>query len=158
MLRRMPRIFIDADACAVKDETYRVAKRHGLVTTVVANQWMNMPNDPAVRLEVVDDGFDAADDWIAERVGRGDIVVCEDIPLAARCVAKGAVVITGRGVVHDERSIGAAVAQRDLMQSLREAGVVKGGQQPMQDRDRAVFAQGLERLVQAAKLAQTRGP
>src|SRR4051812_16312970 len=99
----MTTIYIDADACPVKDETYRVAKRHGLLVSVVANQWMNMPNDPQVRLEVVGDGFDAADDWIAARAGRGDIVISEDIPLAARCIAAGAMVLTGRGVIYDER-------------------------------------------------------
>jgi hypothetical protein len=147
----MLRIFIDADACPVKDETYKLAKRHGLMTTVVANQWMGMPNDPTVRLEVVDDGFDAADDWIVAHVAKGDIVICEDIPLASRCIAKGARVLTGRGGIYDENSIGAALAQRELMQYLRESGTVRGGHKPMQDRDRAVFQQELEKLIQSVK-------
>jgi uncharacterized protein len=147
----MLRIFIDADACPVKAETYRVAKRHGLLVSVVANQWMDMPNDPMVRLEVVDDGFDAADDWIVERAARGDIVITEDIPLASRCIAKGARVLTGRGTIHDERSIGGALAQRELMQYLRDAGTVKGGQKPMNDQDRARYLQELEKLIHSVK-------
>jgi uncharacterized protein len=144
-------IYIDADACPVKQETYKVAKRHALAVTVVANQWMDMPNDPSVRLEVVDDGFDAADDWIAERVGGGDIVISDDIPLAARCIAKGARVLTGRGGSYDEHSIGSALAQRGLMQYLREAGAVSGGQRPIQASDRALFMQELDRLVHAVR-------
>ncbi len=147
----MLHIYIDADACPVKPETYKVAKRHALVVTVVANQWMDMPNDPSVRLEVVDDGFDAADDWIAERVGRGDIVISDDIPLAARCIAKGARVLTGRGAIYDEQSIGSALAQRGLMQYLREAGAVSGGQRPIQARDRTLYMQELDRLVHAVR-------
>ena len=112
-----------------------------------------MPNDPQVRLEVVDDGFDAADDWIAARAGRTDIVITEDIPLAARCIAAGAQVLTGRGLIHDERSIGSALAQRELMQYLRDAGSVSGGQKPMHDRDRALYVRELERLVQSGKRA-----
>jgi len=144
-------LYIDADACPVKHETYAVAKRHALVVTVVANQWLDMPNDPSVRLEVVGDGFDAADDWIAGRVGAGDIVISDDIPLAARCIAKGARVLTGRGGSYDERSIGAALAQRGLMQYLREAGAVSGGQRPFQARDRALFSQELDRLIRAVR-------
>jgi uncharacterized protein YaiI (UPF0178 family) len=144
-------IYIDADACPVKQETYKVAKRHALVVTVVANQWMDMPNDPSVRLEVVGDGFDAADDWIVERVGRGDIVISDDIPLAARCISKGARVLTGRGGSYDEQSIGSALAQRGLMQYLREAGAVSGGQRPFQDKDRALYLQELDRLVHAVR-------
>lgn len=147
----MLHIYIDADACPVKDETYRVAKRHGLAVTVVANQWMNTPNDPAIRLEVVDDGFDAADHWIVAHVGPGDIVISEDIPLAARCLAKRARVLTGRGRVYDEASIGGALAQRQLMQYLRGAGDLGGGAKPMGPRDRALFLQELEKLIQSVK-------
>jgi uncharacterized protein YaiI (UPF0178 family) len=147
----MLHIYIDADACPVKQETYKVAKRHGLAVTVVANQWMDMPNDPSVRLEVVGDGFDEADDWIAGRVGQGDIVISDDIPLAARCIAKGARVLTGRGSSYDEHSIGSALAQRGLMQYLREAGAVSGGQKPIQARDRTLFLQELDRLVHVVR-------
>jgi uncharacterized protein YaiI (UPF0178 family) len=144
-------LYVDADACPVKDETYKVAKRHGLNVTVVANQWMGMPNDPTIRLEVVDDGFDAADDWIVAHVAQGDIVISEDIPLAARCIAKGARVLTGRGKIYDEGSIGGALAQRQIMQYLRGAGDVKGGAKPMQASDRALFLQVLEKLIQSVK-------
>ena len=147
----MLRIFIDADACPVKDETYKVAKRHGLLTVVVANQWMTMPNDPMVRLEVVDDGFDAADHWIVEHLDKGDIVISEDIPLAARCITKGARVITGRGGIYDDNSIGEALARRELMQYLRESGTMKGGHKPIQDADRALFQRELEKLIQSVK-------
>lgn len=147
----MLHIHIDADACPVKEETYQVAKRHGLNVTVVANQWMGMPNDPTIRLEVVDDGFDAADNWIVAHVGKGDIVISEDIPLAARCIAKGSRVLTGRGKIYDEGSIGGALAQRQLMQYLRGAGDVKGGVKPMQASDRALFRQELEKLIQSVK-------
>jgi hypothetical protein len=112
---------------------------------------MDMPNDPSVRLEVVGDGFDEADDWIAGRVGQGDIVISDDIPLAARCIAKGARVLTGRGCSYDEHSIGSALAQRGLMQYLREAGAVSGGQKPIQARDRTLFMQELDRLVHAVR-------
>lgn len=147
----MLHIHIDADACPVKDEVYKVAKRHALMVTVVANQWMGMPNDPTIRLEVVDDGFDAADDWIVAHVGAGDIVISEDIPLAARCIAKGARVLTGRGRIYDEGSIGGALAQRQLMQYLRGAGDVKGGSKPMQASDRALFLQELEKLIHSVR-------
>jgi uncharacterized protein len=149
----MLNLFIDADACPVKDEAYRVAKRHGFTVSVVANQWMNMPNDPNIRLEVVDDGFDAADNWIAEYCERGDVVITEDIPLAARCIAKGARVLTGRGKIYDENSIGGAVAARELMQYLREAGTIKGGQKPMQEEDRREFAMELEKMMAGVRKA-----
>ena len=147
----MLNLFIYADACPVKEEAYRVAKRHGMTVSVVANQWMNMPNDPNIRLEVVDDGFDAADNWIAEYCERGDIVITEDIPLAARCLAKGARVLTGRGKIYDENSIGGAVAGRELMQYLREAGTINGGQKPLQAKDRMEFMQELDKMMVAVR-------
>jgi len=147
----MPTIYIDADACPVKDETYAVAARHGLLVRVVANQWMGMPNDPMIRLEVVDDGFDAADDWIVEAVQAGDIVISDDIPLAARCLERGASVLSNRGERRSESSIGEALAMRELMQYLREAGAASGGQQPMQDRDRRQFMQALEFLISSQR-------
>lgn len=149
----MAAIYLDADACPVKPEAYRVAKRHGLLVWVVANQWMTMPNDPMIRLEVVDDGFDAADDWIVARVGPGDIVVSDDIPLAARCLKRGARVLTGRGDIRDEASIGEALAMRELMQTLRATGDVRGGQAPIDDQDRRRFQQRLDQLITAASSA-----
>ena len=144
----MPAIWIDADACPVKAETYAVAARHGLLVWVVANQWMDMPDDPMIRLEVVDDGFDAADDWIVERVEPGDVVISDDIPLAARCIERGARVITGRGDYRDADSIGEALAMRELLRYAREAGDAGGGQRPMDERDRRWFRQRLEHLLQ----------
>ena len=147
----MTRIVIDADACPVKDETYRVARRHGLLAIVVANTWLRMPDDPQVRLEVVSSDFDAADNWIATNVARGDIVITEDILLAARCIPRGTLVLTGRGTVYDGNSIGAAVAQRELMRYLRDAGEVSGGHKPYADQDRTRYLHQLERLIQAMR-------
>lgn len=146
----MTTIYIDADACPVKPEVYRVAKHYQLMVYVVANQWMSMPDDPMVRLEVVDDGFDAADDWIAERAQGGDIVITDDIPLAARCIKSTARVLTGRGEERTESSIGEALAMRELMQFIRDAGG-GGGQKPMDDKDRRRFSQELDRIVNAIR-------
>jgi uncharacterized protein YaiI (UPF0178 family) len=146
----MAKIYVDADACAVKNEAYAVAKRAKLVVHVVANQWMTMPNDPLIRLEVVDDGFDAADDWIVEKATSADIVVTDDILLAQRCIAKNARVITNRGVVRDAGNIGEAVAMRELMQAVRASGDTSGNQKPIDQADRRRFCQELDRLVQAA--------
>lgn len=146
----MTEMYIDADACPVKDEAYRIGKRHGLLVRVVANQWMTMPNDPMIRLEVVDDGFDAADNWIAERAGAGDVVITDDIPLAQRCLQGGAAVLTNRGEERSESSIGEAMAMRELMQYVRESGGQSGGQKPMGNPERRRFCATLERLVEAA--------
>ncbi len=146
----MVTIYIDADACPVKNECYAVAKRFELMVYVVANQWMNMPNDPSIRLEVVDDDFDAADNWIVDQVSANDIVISDDIPLAARCIEKGALVLTNRGETRDENNIGEAMAMRELMQYMRDAGESKSGQKPMEDRDRKKFKQRLDLLIHKA--------
>jgi len=145
----MARIYIDADACPVKAETYAIAKRLNLMVHVVANQWMNMPNDPMIRLEVVDDGFDAADHWIVEHAGPNDIVVTDDIPLAARCIKKGSRVITNRGAIRDQGNIGEAVMMRELLSYVRSTGDVSGGQKPLDDDDRRRFRQALDKLAHA---------
>lgn len=145
----MTRIYVDADACPVKQEVYASAKRLNLIVHVVANQWMTMPNDPLIRLEVVDDGFDAADNWIVEHAGSADVVVTDDILLAGRCIAKGARVITNRGVLRDAGNIGEALAMRELMQYVRATGDQSGNQKPLEDADRRHFRQGLERLLSA---------
>ncbi|NRA37610.1 MAG: YaiI/YqxD family protein [Planctomycetes bacterium] len=147
----MLQIFIDADACPVRHETYRVAQRYELMVWVVANQWMDMPDDPSIRLEVVNVGFDAADDWIVEHVERGDIVITDDIPLSARCLEKDARVLTNRGEVRSKESIGAALAMRELMQYMRDSGESKGGQKPLQEKDRRYFLQELDKLVHSVK-------
>jgi uncharacterized protein len=152
-----PRIFVDADACPVKPEVYKVAGRHRLRVTVVGNSRMRAPEEPWVELVVVGRHLDAADDWIAERAGEDDIVVTADIPLAARCLAKGAQVIGTTGHPFDEESIGDALATRELMAGLREAGEITGGPRPFTPRDRSRFLQRLEEMIQKA-LRRQRAP
>jgi uncharacterized protein YaiI (UPF0178 family) len=149
----MARIYVDADACPMKSEAYAVARRLQLIVHVVANQWMNMPDDPMIRLEVVEDGFDAADDWIVEKAGPTDVVVTDDILLAGRCIAKGIRVITNRGVVRDANNIGEALAMRELMQYVRASGDTSGNQKPIDEADRRRFRQELDRLANAAMRA-----
>jgi len=146
-------IFIDADACPVKDEVYRVAARHKLKTYVVANSFMNIPRDPMIERVIVPGSFDAADDWIAERVSRGDIVVTADVPLASRCVKAGADAIAPNGRAFTEASVGMALATRNLMQDLREAGAVTGGPKPFSARDRSAFLSALDLAVVRLKRA-----
>jgi uncharacterized protein len=135
----------------VKQEVYRVARRCSLEVVLVANTWMRIPNDPSVSLNVVSDGFDAADDWIVEHIEPGDIVVTADIPLAGRCIKKGAGAIRPSGKPFTEESIGDTVAHRDLMAELREAGVITGGPPPLQQRDRSYFLQQLDVLIQSIR-------
>ena len=144
----MTAIYIDADACPVKNEVYRVAGRYGLRVHVVSNAWINVPRDPLIAMVVVSDGFDAADDWIAERVQPGDIVVTADIPLADRSLKAGAAVIGSTGVPFTTSSIGMAMASRDLMSNLRAMGEVTGGPKPMTPRDRSRFLSTLDETVQ----------
>ncbi len=145
----MPTLFLDADSCPVKSEAIQVAIRKGWSVVAVANQYMALPRRANVRLEVVADGFDAADDRIVESVEAGDAVVTADIPLASRCVHEGAAVITPRGRLLDEETVGDALSSRNLMESLREAGTVTGGPAPMSKRDRSVFLQKLDALLNA---------
>ena len=143
----LPEIFVDADGCPVKEEVYRVAKRYGLKVTVVANSSLRVPAAEWVTLVVVGDGFDAADDWIVEHVSQNDIVISGDIPLAARCLKKGARVLGLKGRVFDDASIGEAVAIRELSSQLRDAGTITGGPSPFGQRDRSRFLQRLDALV-----------
>ena len=140
-------LFIDADACPVKDEVYRVAARHGLKTFVVANSFMLVPREPAIERVVVSAGPDVADDWIAERCRPGAIVVTADVPLAARAVKAGAEAIAPNGKAFTESSIGMALATRNLMQDLREAGAVTGGPKPFGPRDRSAFLSALDLAI-----------
>jgi uncharacterized protein YaiI (UPF0178 family) len=144
-------IFVDADACPVKDEVLRVAERHGLVVHMVSNSWMRLADHPLIRRVVVQEGPDAADDWIAARVGKGDIAVTSDIPLASRCHKAGARVIRSDGKVLDDASIGMAVAMRNLMQDLREANQMQTYNAGFTKADRSNFLQALETAVQALK-------
>jgi uncharacterized protein YaiI (UPF0178 family) len=143
-------IFVDADACPVKDETYVVATRYGVPVTLVANATMYVPQGMGVELVVVEAGPDVADDWIAERVRRGDVVVTADIPLAARCLEVGALVLGSNGREFDEDSIGGALATRELKANLRESGVATGGPAPISGKERSRFASKLDELVNRA--------
>jgi len=147
------RIFIDADACPVKDETYRVAARYKLKVYVVANSPILIPRAPGLERVVVEAGPDVADDWIVERAGRGAIVVTADVPLASRCVKKGADVLAPTGKPFSETSIGMALATRNLMDSLRSAGQTTGGPPPFGPRDRSRFLGALDNVVTRMKRA-----
>jgi uncharacterized protein YaiI (UPF0178 family) len=143
-------IYVDADACPVKEEVYRVARRYGMHVAVVANAPLRVPADALVEL-VVCPGFGAADDWIAARAGSGVIVVTADIPLAARCLAKAARVLDVKGRPFTDTDIGSALVLRDLMEGLRQGGVVTGGPAPMTPKDRSRFLSKLDEAVHAVR-------
>jgi hypothetical protein len=143
-------VFVDADACPVKDEVYRVARRYELPVKVVANAPLRVPYDGSVQM-VVCPGFGAADDWIAARAGPGDVVVTADIPLAARGLAAGARVLDPRGRAFTEGDIGATLATRDLMEELRLGGAATGGPAPMTAKDRSRFLSKLDEAINAAR-------
>ena len=147
-----PRLFIDADACPVKDEVYRVGARYGLHVFVVSNSWINTPREKWIEQVVVDAGPDIADDWIAERAGPGDIVITADIPLADRCLKAGAIVLAPTGKPFTPASIGSAIATRAIMADLRAGGDQLGGPAPFAKTDRSRFLQALdEALVRLAR-------
>jgi uncharacterized protein YaiI (UPF0178 family) len=147
---RLIEIFVDADACPVKDEVYVVATRYGVPVAVVANTRIGVPQGLGVEMVVVDRGPDAADDWIVDHVHPADVVVTADIPLAARCLEAGAYVLGSNGREFTEDSIGHQLATRDLKASLREAGVAAGGPPPLSAKDRSRFASKLDEVVQRA--------
>ena len=147
----MLEIIIDADGCPVKEEVYRVAQRYRLHVTVVANSRIRIPALGSVDLVVVTGQFDAADDWIAGHVTVNDIIVTGDIPLAARCLDKGALVLGPRGDTFTQDSIGAALANRALLAHLRELGTITGGPAPFANRDRSRFLQRLDETVRAVR-------
>lgn len=147
----MLEIYVDADGCPVKDEAYRVAGRCGLTVWVVANAWLRVPDDPRVRRVTVTEGLDRADDWIAERIGPGDIAITADVPLAARCVTRGARAVAPDGRTFDEASIGTALADRNLMTALRDAGEIRGGGRPFSKQDRSRFLNALDAAIQAIR-------
>jgi uncharacterized protein YaiI (UPF0178 family) len=152
------KIYVDADACPVKAEVYRVAERHGVSVYVVSNSYLTVPSSPRIERVVVGDKFDAADDWIAERVARGDIVVTADVPLASRCVKAGAACIAPNGRAFTEESVGMALATRNLMQDLRAAGEITGGPKPFSPRDRSAFLSALDQAIVRLKRAGFGGP
>jgi uncharacterized protein len=149
----MLHIYIDADACPVKQEVYRVAKRYELPVTLVANAWMRIPNEKRIALEVVGSDPDAADDWIAEHVQKHDIVITADIPLASRCVERGASVLGSKGKEFDAENIGQILATRDLLTELRGLGEQTGGPAPMTQKHRSQFLQQLDAVIQRIKRA-----
>jgi len=144
-------IYIDADGCPVKDETYKVAERYQLKVFVVANKYLNVPQDSRIQMIVASSDFDAADDWIVENAQKGDIVITADILLAERCVKKKVRAIGSKGIEFTEDSIGSAVATRELMQNLRHMGEVRGGPAPMDKKDRSRFLGTLDQVIQQLK-------
>ncbi len=147
----MLEVYVDGDACPVKDEVYRVAARYGLKTWVVANGWMRVPDSPLIELVTVTDGLDVADDWIVERAVVGDVVITADIPLADRCVKRGARVIAPNGRPFTEASIGNDLATRNLMTELRDTGQIRGGGRPFSKQDRSRFLGALDTAIQAIR-------
>jgi uncharacterized protein YaiI (UPF0178 family) len=145
-------IYVDADACPVKSEVYRVASRYAMRVAVVANAPLRVPADPLVEL-VERQGFGAADDWIAEQAGPGDVVITADIPLAARCLERGARVLGPKGGEYTDDDIGSALAMRELMDTLRQGGEMTGGPAAMTARDRSRFLSKLDEVVNAVRRA-----
>ncbi len=146
----MPTIYIDADACPVKDEVYKVARRYTMKVFVVANSTMRVPADELFEL-VVQVGFGAADDWIAGVIGAADICITSDVPLAARCVANGAIALDPKGRLLNADTIGEAVGVRDLLEELRATGEARGGPAPMTAKDRSRFLSRLDEAIVAAR-------
>ena len=140
-------IYIDADACPVKDETYKVAERYKLKTFVVSNSFIQIPKSPMIQRMIVDAGPDVADDWIAEQVVAGDVVITNDIPLADRVLAKGGHAIAPNGRAFTPDSIGAALAQRAIMEHIRSTGEITGGPPPFSNANRSQFLQTLDQII-----------
>jgi hypothetical protein len=147
----MTHIYVDADGCPVKEEVYRVAKRYDVPVTLVANAWMRTPAQAGVEFVLVSDGFDAADDWIVEEVAANDIVITTDIPLAARCLQKGARVLGPKGRLFTEETIGDALAHREMASQIREHGMISGGPSPFSNKDRSRFLQRLDETIHACR-------
>lgn len=150
-----PRLFVDADACPVKDECFRVAERCGLKVLVVSNGWINLPRAPWIEQVVVEAGPDVADDWIAARAGPGDIVITSDIPLADRCLKAGAQALRPNGQPFTPDSIGSALAGRMIGEHLRSIGVATSGPPPFGPADRSRFLQALDAAVTRARRARS---
>jgi uncharacterized protein YaiI (UPF0178 family) len=146
-------VYVDADACPVKQEIYRVAQRHAVKVYIVSNSPIAVPRDPLIERVVVAAGPDAADDWIAQRAAKGAIVVTQDIPLASRAVKAGAVAIAPNGKPFSESSIGMTLATRNLMDSLRSAGEITGGPKAFSPKDRSAFLGSLDREIVRLKRA-----
>jgi hypothetical protein len=147
----MTTLYIDADACPVKEEVYRVAARLGLAVFVVANSWIRTPADPRITAVVVDEGPDVADDWIAERAGPPDVVITADIPLAQRVLARGAQALSPTGRAFTADNIGGAIASRAIGEHLRSFGEITSGPKPFAQADRSRFLQALDSAVVRAR-------
>jgi uncharacterized protein len=147
----MIQIYIDADGCPVKDETYKVAERYGIKVSVVANKYLNIPVSPLIEMQVAPSGFDAVDDWIADRVTDRDIVITADILLAERCLKKSARVLGPKGEEFTEDNIGMSVANRGFSESLRQMGAIRGGPAPMDKKARSAFLGKLDQIIQALR-------
>ena len=147
-------IYVDADACPVKDEVFRVARRYGIKVYVVANAPLRVPGDVLIELVVVRGGFDAADNWIVESIGAGDIAITADIPLADRCLRRGARVLSMKGTEYSEESIGDVVATRALLEMLRQSGEFTGGPAPFAKSDRSRFLSKLDETIQSIRRAK----
>ncbi|RHZ93639.1 YaiI/YqxD family protein, partial [Rhodopseudomonas palustris] len=147
MTDALTRIYVDADACPVKDEVYKVAERHHLPVTLVAGGFIRVPQHPLIERVAAGSGMDAADDWIAERIKPGDIVITADIPLASRCVKAGATAIAPNGKPFTEESIGMTLAVRNLMTDLRSTGEITGGPRAFSPRDRSTFLSALDSAI-----------
>ena len=144
-------IFVDADACPVKEEVYRVAERYGLRVILVANSRMRTPPEDWIELVLVNNQFDAADNYIVDHLEADDIVISGDIPLAARCLRKGALVLRPTGHPFTEENIGDALATRDLLSQLRDAGSLSGGPPPFRKKDRSLFLHQLDEIIQSIR-------
>ena len=151
--RQTPEILVDADACPVKEQVYKVAGRHAIKVFIVANAFMQVPRDALVELVVVAAGPDKADDWIAERAGPAAIVVTTDVPLASRCIKAGAQVLAPNGRAFTGSSIGMALATRNLMEELRASGEITGGPRPFSPKDRSAFLSALDSAIVRLKRA-----
>ena len=147
----MLEIFVDADACPVKDEVLRVADRHDLAVHIVSNSWLRLTAGPRVHRVVVGDGFDAADDWVCDHIGPGDVCITADIALAARCLAKGARALGPAGRAFTDANIGMAQAMRDLSSHLRQTGESRGFNPPFTGQDRSRFLRAFEDMIQEVK-------
>lgn len=150
----MIRLFVDADACPVKEEAYRVAGRYGLPVFVVSNRRIAVPRNPLIEMKVVSGRFDAADDWIVDEATAEDIAITSDIPLAARVLAKGARALDPKGRVFSPDSIGDALAAREFSAYLRDMGEQGGGPAPFTAKDRSKFLQSLDTVIQSLLKAQ----
>jgi uncharacterized protein YaiI (UPF0178 family) len=144
-------VYVDADGCPVKEEVYRVARRYGLTVYIVSGRPISVPTEAWARPVAVGGRFDAADDWIAERAAEDDVVVTGDIPLAARCLKRGARVLGTRGEEFTAESIGSALAGRELMDQLRQMGLATAGPKPLGKQDRSRFASRLDEIVQRVR-------